>query len=91
MGVGLMVMKDHDVLVVGELCLGKVACSPLDRQRVGATGHGQHDVERLATVPNFRDLCSSIAPVVAGLLQGFLAGHRAAELVLDLEPPFFAM
>ena len=68
-----MVVQHHHILVVGQLGLRELARRPLHGQRVGATRHRQHEVERLAPVADVLNEAAAIAPVVGQLAHRFLA------------------
>lgn len=87
---GLVVVWHHHVLVVRQLGLCELTRCPLDDQRVGVPGHGQHDVEGLATVAFISDLAAPVELVVGQFVYGRFAPHRVATVVLDGEPAVLA-
>ena len=83
--VGLMVVQDHHIAVVGELDPGEFACRPLHGQRIGAARHRQHDVEGFAAWAHGVDLGAADAPLALDLVQRLLAAFDSAAVVFDVQ------
>jgi hypothetical protein len=88
--IGLVVMQDQDVLVIGELGLGELARRAQHAQRVGASGHRQDDVERFSAVADVVDQRPAIAPVLGELAYCLPSPRDLAVLILDVEAAVLA-
>src|SRR5688572_10078572 len=88
--VGLVVVQDHHVLVVGELAPSEFPGCPVEQVRVGAAWHRQHHVERLPARAHVGDQGASEPPVLRQLADRFLAAADIALVVLNLNAAMLA-
>ena len=87
MRVGLMVVQDHHVLVIGQLGLCELSRGTVNGQWIDASWHRQDQVEGLA-----RTLCLDQGATKApfGQLAERLRLESTASIVLELEPTMLA-
>ena len=87
----LMVVQNHHVAVIGELDLRELPGREEHRLGISASGHGQHDVERLATLADIWNVGTAQPPLALDVVQGHLASLTAPRSSSISSLPFLVM